>query len=274
MDRVPSPSGKSPDRYADAWRKGAWVSWVLLLTGVVPAFLIWHRWFGSRTIVLTYHKITDDFETTPEIVVTPITFRKQIRFIRALGTFVTPSRCLDLPARKGMRFVITFDDGYEDNYTNALPVLREATAPAAIFLISSQIGNEGFLDAGQIDEMQSHGIEFGAHTVSHPRLADLDRDGCELEVRQSVQEVEAVVGRRCTLFAYPYGKPEQVGEIAPEVVSNAGVELAFTTINGPITAECDAVRLPRIGIRECSLVTFAARISGVFESRAMRFLKR
>jgi peptidoglycan/xylan/chitin deacetylase (PgdA/CDA1 family) len=112
--------------------------------------------------------------------------------------------------------VITFDDGYEDNYSEAYPVLRKYNFPATIFLTTGWIGDKGhvnkrgvalpMLDWNQIEEMHASGqINFEPHTVSHPRLTKIPLKEAEHEVWESMREVERRLGKSCHFFAYPYG---------------------------------------------------------------------
>ena len=88
--------------------------------------------------------------------------------------------------------VITLDDGFEDNYTQAFPLLQQYGIPATIFLASGVVGGKNewmtgrdfperkMLNWQQIEEMNRHKISFGAHTVSHPKLSELNDENDKL----------------------------------------------------------------------------------------------
>jgi peptidoglycan/xylan/chitin deacetylase (PgdA/CDA1 family) len=86
------------------------------------------------------------------------------------------------------------------------------------------------MDWQMIREMSDSGLAtFGCHTVSHPVLSDLDGNGVREEVLSSRDRFEQATGRRAAYFAYPFGQDHEVGDIAPDVVREAGFTAAFTT---------------------------------------------
>jgi len=114
-------------------------------------------------------------------------------------------------------FVLTFDDGYENVYGGAFPVLRKYRMTATVFLAVGDTENRGGLDRlaplggrrmlswGEIREMKDAGIDFGAHTITHPDLTAIDTAGVEREIRGSKEIIENNLGEPVLTFAYPYG---------------------------------------------------------------------
>jgi peptidoglycan/xylan/chitin deacetylase (PgdA/CDA1 family) len=152
----------------------------------------------------------------------------------------------DLPKKP---VVITFDDGYQDNYLYAFPVLKEYKFCATIFLVSGHIGGTNQWDSQQkepvrllsqdeIREMADYGISFGAHTVTHPHLPQLTDDRAFYEITQSKREIEEVVGKEVVSFCYPYG---EVSLRVKEMVAEAGFRCACACD----TESCDPYKLPR-----------------------------
>jgi peptidoglycan/xylan/chitin deacetylase (PgdA/CDA1 family)/glycosyltransferase involved in cell wall biosynthesis len=137
--------------------------------------------------------------------------------------------------------MLTFDDGYEDLYTHAFPLLQELGMTATIFVVVSRIGginewdaSSGFrrrrmLSRDQIREMHRHGISFGSHSLTHPRLTSLGDEALTREVSESKHVLEDLLGESINSFAYPSGN---VDDRVRNAVGAAGYSTAFTTMDG------------------------------------------
>jgi peptidoglycan/xylan/chitin deacetylase (PgdA/CDA1 family) len=195
--------------------------------------------------VLTYHRVSDEPD---ELAVSPVHFSEQMAILRD-SDFEIRRLCdaLDAPDLGRSRTVcVTFDDGYRDNLTNALPVLREHGVPATIFLPTAIIDGEeryrwyadppAALTWDEVRELQREGlVDFQAHTVTHPLLPGIDDDQARIEIVTGRGILEQRLGREVTCLCYPGGR---YGEREMRLAEEAGYRLAVTTrpgVNGPGT---------------------------------------
>jgi peptidoglycan/xylan/chitin deacetylase (PgdA/CDA1 family) len=135
-----------------------------------------------------------------------------------------------LPSRP---VILTFDDGYEDFYTTALPVLTSHDFKAVSYVVSGFIGRGGYMSASQIREADRVDIEIGSHTVDHADLTRQSFDGLRYQVMGSKRALEELLGHPVLSFCYPSGK------FSPNVVSvvqEAGYSDATTTKYGFVRA--------------------------------------
>ena len=183
---------------------------------------------------------------------------------------------------KGNKWVIlTFDDGYVDNYTTAFPLLKQYGFKAVIFLLSESTYNAwdaddpqrpekrfALMDLEQIKEMQDYGIEFGAHTKTHPHLAHIPLAEAKAQILECQHTLEQRLGAKLTTFAYPYG---DYNDEVKQIVKEAGFKFAVATNSGDITFDCDLFAIRRIGIfPKNSLHTFKRKVSGRYGFIQMR----
>jgi len=211
--------------------------------------------------ILTYHRIGIPRGASWErLTVPPERFGRQLRLLRQMGF---ECRGLDaalawVAAGQGTGrkpVVLTFDDGYEDVYRHALPLLVEERIPATMFLVAQRrtdewvdwAGKEHFPLAGwdQVREMAAAGVTFGSHTLTHARLTECDDGRLRAETADSKKVIEDALGREVRHFCYPYGAFD---ERVVEAVREAGYATACTTVKRAVRPGADPLRLPRINI--------------------------
>lgn len=279
--------------------------------------------FSRCLSILTYHRVVSEPDPLFPDQVCAREFDRQLAVLGRWFT-VLPLREAaarlhggTLPVRSAC---VTFDDGYADNVTVALPILHQRGVPATFFLATgfidggrmwndsvietirraqgdtldarcirldtlsiSTIGlrreaiervlaalkylpleerqkrveelaaqaspslpSDLMMTAEQVRHLRSSGMEIGAHTVTHPILAQLSSERADSEIRDSKRRLEAITGNPVALFAYPNGKPgrdyrqEHVG-----MVKRLGFEAAVSTARGVAHAASDPFQLPR-----------------------------
>jgi peptidoglycan/xylan/chitin deacetylase (PgdA/CDA1 family) len=170
----------------------------------------------SGAVVLFYHSVSDGRE---QLSVKPTEFARQMRVISELGLkVVRVSQLKEMMGQKSdlsKTVCLTFDDGYEDNLINVLPVLQQYGFGATVFISSALIGQsvtarEGsklkVLSAEQIKTMVRGGlIDFGSHGLNHLKLTKLGDDRLEAEISLSRQALENLLEEKVIAFSYPYG---------------------------------------------------------------------
>jgi peptidoglycan/xylan/chitin deacetylase (PgdA/CDA1 family) len=183
--------------------------------------------------VFMYHSISK----TPknDLCVSPKQFEKQLRTL-IMGGF-TPITASELASayEKGTQlpshpFIITFDDGYADNYTSAFPILKKYKAKATIFVITSTINQGSYLSWNQLKEMENSGfIDIQSHTVNHLNLSSLTAKQIKKELTKSREILERNLNKPIAAFCYPSGN---YNKKTLTYMKEAGYTMAFTTKPG------------------------------------------
>jgi peptidoglycan/xylan/chitin deacetylase (PgdA/CDA1 family) len=155
--------------------------------------------------------------------------------------------------------VLTFDDGYCDNYVSLRAVAEETGAPIAVFLATRQVeqhrefdhdlaaGIRGFfpLTWDQVEDWSRGAVEFGSHTRTHFDCRSRERIRLQSEVMGSGMDVEMRLGQPCTFFAFPFGKPANMSPEAVEIAASA-YAIFLSSFGGE--------NLPRQGYRQQHLL--------------------
>jgi peptidoglycan/xylan/chitin deacetylase (PgdA/CDA1 family) len=208
--------------------------------------------------VLMYHSVCAPPGGDPSpFVVSRRTFEAQLRYLRANG-YYSPTLAEALapgfappPGRRPV--LLTFDDGYADNHTVALPLLLEHGFRAALFPVSdlgrgrTWWGGAGpraqLLAPAQIREMAACGIEVGSHGISHRRMSQLDDRELQAELHDSRAALEDILGQPVRHLAYPYG---DVDDRTKRAVRAAGYTAAFAVNSGPLGLRDDPFEIRRV----------------------------
>ncbi|HPM42755.1 MAG TPA: polysaccharide deacetylase family protein [Candidatus Omnitrophota bacterium] len=226
---------------------------------------------GDRYVVpvLMYHSIDTDDKLT-KLSVSPKSFSRQMEFFsRNKYNVVSLSQVAEYIEKKlkvpAKTVAITFDDGFENNYKYAFPVLKKYNIPATIFIIVERVGSPGYLSWGEIKEMADSGlISIGSHTMSHGFLTSLDENGLRHELGDSKKALEAVIGPGVKYLCYPMGRHS---ELVKKIAKESGYECAVTTSSSMDTvSDSDRYAIKRVRISRTSdnLFTFWLKTSGYY----------
>lgn len=168
---------------------------------------------GAGLPILMFHSI--DYGDSP-LCFPPPQFRRAMRRLRDKGYRTIRLAELAEAQRTGQPLpfktvVLTFDDGHESVYKNAWPVLYELGMTATVFLLPARTDHEGMplLSWDQIRELQSGGIDFGAHSLTHPDMPKLSDSQIEQEMIESKRLIEEKLQSPIASFAYPFGRYDQ-----------------------------------------------------------------
>ncbi|HBB03018.1 MAG: hypothetical protein US89_C0004G0082 [Candidatus Peregrinibacteria bacterium GW2011_GWF2_38_29] len=167
---------------------------------------------------------------------TPEEFDAQMIYLNENGfTTVFPDEMMDALDGKSVLpkkpIMLTFDDGYEDFYTNAFPIIKKYNIKAVSFLIVNYIGTNRYMTEAQILEINKSGlVDFESHSMSHPFLTRVDKERLKKEVVDSKAALEKLLGKKINYFCYPYGDLNYTSVVA--AVQEAGYRSAFTVYYG------------------------------------------
>lgn len=213
----------------------------------------WNWWRPKRAglPIPMYHHIGTPpaTATLPKLWVRPEDFRRQMTYLLRHGHTPLLFTELDAALRRKRELpekpvLVTFDDGYADNYELAFPILRELGVKANIFLVCGTIGRhnafsdpdsgpwERMLTWERIFEMRDSGLlEFGSHTMGHADLPRIDFEQARWEIEESKRRLEERLERPVTAFAYPYGAGAYDPKLR-EIVRVSGYRLDFAIRQG------------------------------------------
>jgi peptidoglycan/xylan/chitin deacetylase (PgdA/CDA1 family) len=220
----------------------------------------------SRRAILTYHSLDDSGSV---ISVPPAVFLRQLRALADSG--ITVARLAELRSTPAPAVALTFDDGFQNFADTAVPALAQYGFPATVFVVTNHCGGKNdwsgqppgiprlpLMSWPVIQELSRAGVEFGAHSASHPHLLQLnDRDTRE-EILSSKHRVEEATGRPALAFAYPYGEmPERARAIVAEHFS-AGCSTRLGWVSGNSRPEA----LERLDVYYLSALYFFRHLFG------------
>jgi peptidoglycan/xylan/chitin deacetylase (PgdA/CDA1 family) len=249
------------------------MSWILLVSLLLlGAFSYRYGWWipavdYRRPRILMYHMVSahQSGQEFKGLRVPPLLFERQVRYLSENGwQFVTMTELMTQENVREKTVAITFDDGYEDNYIHALPVLKKYQAKATLYLVvdrhgrdwsvnkkahhnTGELARESKLSDAQLREMLDSGVfELGAHSLTHVNLKTASPQQRQREIIQGKQQLETQFATTVTSFAYPFGIYEP-GDVA--IARDAGYLSAVTTVEGvDVDIHANRLELKRVKI--------------------------
>lgn len=187
-----------------------------------------------RASVLMYHHVGPLPDGADEIrkglTISADEFEDQLKFFRDNGyTPVSFKRFDDMLKNRAVPeklVILTFDDGYDDNYTYAYELMKKYNVTGTFFIITNKIGKREYMNEDQIVELAKSGNEIGSHSVSHPSLDKYKGDFLNNELSKSKETLEKIISNEVISFCYPAGK---YNEETLKAVKDAGYQYAVTT---------------------------------------------
>lgn len=198
--------------------------------------------------VLYYHSIGDD-GNGDELVTPTAKFKEQMKYLKDNGYSTLSMEELYGYIKNGNKIpekpiVITFDDGYKNNYINAYPVLKEYGFKGTIFVITSMVDKvQLYLTREQIAELSKNNIDIASHTVNHENLNATSKENTVKTLKESKEFLEKIINKKVEYIAYPFGNYD---DATIKSLKEAGYKMAFTTEKGWSKGKTDEYKVKRV----------------------------
>jgi peptidoglycan/xylan/chitin deacetylase (PgdA/CDA1 family) len=239
-------------------------------------------WRGARRriIVLCYHSI---HPTKAFASATPEQFEEQMRWLKEHCDVIPLSEAVgraaggrDSPTNPVVS--ITFDDGYDDNFVHALPILMRYGFTASFYVTTGFIDRDpevmqrmqrirrmpvDAMSWRQLVDIRQAGMQVGSHTITHPNLAELKHEAVRVELRDSKRSLEDHLGEEIDSVAYPFGVPgRHITAQTIRLARESGYSTGASILYRDVRRHDDALNIPRIAVKNNTLRLFKAKIVG------------
>ena len=230
-----------------------------------------------------YHSIADEPETGVSAyyrtATSPEIFGQHMQLLKSAGYQAVDLKTAVTALQRGIKekiAVVTFDDGYRNFYAAAFPILQQLAFTATMFLPTAFIGKDHrtfklreCMTWSEVQELHRAGIHFGSHTVTHPKLVELNWEQIKTELRDSKAEIESQLGVAADTFAYPFAFPETNSAFVnrlSETLAETGYTCCATTRVGRAKPGDDLMQLKRLPANSCDdAKLFRAKLAGAYD---------
>ena len=222
--------------------------------------------------ILVYHSIDNNYNDPYSVP--PGLFERQMSWLYGAGYRVTSAEDGFGCPGEDKTVCLTFDDGYDDNYSAAMPILRKYGFTATIYVVTAYIGQynkwdqdprnrKPLLTEEQIQEMERHGIRFGSHTQTHADFRKLTSSEITADLSASRARLSQILAKPVESFSYPWGAWRSEH---PKLVQEAGYKFAVAASTyGRNALPRDQFRLSRMEISSTDTEwRFACKVRGFF----------
>lgn len=214
--------------------------------------------------VLNYHSVTIDPGNV--VVISPTKLEEQLTYLHdhgytpvSLATFISLIEGQSVEAAPEKPVLLTFDDGYIDNYEQAMPLLAKYAFPATLFISPGMNDQEGYLNWEQIKKLQEAGWDIQPHGMTHPHLPQLSADQQAFEILEARKQIEDKLGTKADVYCYPYG---EYNKTTLKLLKDHGFRYAFTIEQGHAANQQSPYLLKRLFINgEEGLKSFIRKLS-------------
>lgn len=207
---------------------------------------LYRAFMANAAVVVAFHRVS-----TPALdgLTCDVEMFKRYSEFFAKYLNVVPLSDLIHKLEKGLpldrELAITFDDGYQDNYLNAAPILKSMGLPATFFIATTFIGTDfvpwwdrklsirhPWMTWEQVADLHRQGFQIGAHTRTHADLGVISGEVAWEEIHGSRMDLEEKLSATINLFAYPYGRERQITEGNRDLVRKAGFHCSCSCYGG------------------------------------------
>ena len=190
---------------------------------------------NRAVIVINYHKIDNIFHS---LAVSTGDFEKQMQWLKSHGyNSITPDQLYDFVADgaelPNHPVLITFDDGYADNYKNAYPIMKKYGFVGTVFVVTSYLEKyPNYMTWAQAKEMHDNGFSIESHTVTHKSMTEASDSQIMEELTKSRETIKEKLGEDADFFAYPTGTYNlHIARLAREAGYKAAFTIKYDTVN-------------------------------------------